>query len=137
MVGRLTKFIMMYSEIITLDKYIFFKFLPDGFRFSFPFNLQSFEGSIAEVLSNCAAQAHELNMDFDNCIVAFHRCKELVKKLKTATLHATSLALSKRSLEESDGDSFDPCNVKRTTRGTKIMVTKNKIRKRGEKQRWT
>ena len=73
---------------------------------------QSKSNGETEVLSNCAAQAHELNMDFDNCIVAFHRCKELLKKLKSATLHATSLALSKRSLEEPDGDSFDPCNIK-------------------------
>ena len=73
---------------------------------------QSKSNGETEVLSNCAAQAHELNMDFDNCIVAFHRCKELLKKLKSATLHATSLALSKQSLEEPDGDSFDPCNIK-------------------------
>ena len=34
---------------MTLDKYIFFKFLPDGFLFSFPFGLESFEeGSIAD-----------------------------------------------------------------------------------------
>merc|ERR1712020_185159 len=65
-----------------------------------------------EVLGNYAAEAHELHMDFDNCIVAFHLCKELLKKLKTATLHSASLALSKRSLEEPDGDSFDPCNMK-------------------------
>ena len=44
MVERLTKFIIM-----TLDKYIFLKFLPDGFCFSFPFGLESFEeGSIAD-----------------------------------------------------------------------------------------
>ena len=33
---------------MTLDKYIFLKFLPNGFCFSFPFGLQSFEGSIAD-----------------------------------------------------------------------------------------
>ena len=33
---------------MTFDKYIFFKFLPDGFLFSFPFGLESFEGSIAD-----------------------------------------------------------------------------------------
>ena len=43
---RLTNTI--HFEMITLDKYIFFKFLPDGFCFSFPFGLESFEGSIAE-----------------------------------------------------------------------------------------
>ena len=35
--------------IMTLDKYIFLKFLPNGFCFSFPFGLESFEeGSIAD-----------------------------------------------------------------------------------------
>ena len=70
-----------------------------------------------ELLKKNAIQMSELNIDLENSISAFDRCKDLLKNLKSATLHATSLFLSASSLQEGHQQynnlAFnDACNIK-------------------------
>ena len=51
-----------------------------------------------------ASQMSKLNNDLENSISAFDDCKELLKRLKTSTLHAASLMLSKQTVEDSKQD---------------------------------
>ena len=55
-----------------------------------------------ELLKKNATQISELNINLENSISAFDRCKVLLKKLKSATLHATSLFLSTSSHQEEE-----------------------------------
>ena len=69
-----------------------------------------------ELLKKNATEINELNVDFSNSIVAFDCCKDLLKRLKTTTLHATSLIISKRSMQEeahqNDTDAWRLSNLK-------------------------
>ena len=47
-----------------------------------------------------AEQISQLNIDFEKSVLAFDNCKELLNRLRTTTLHSTSLMLSKRAHEE-------------------------------------
>ena len=47
-----------------------------------------------------AAQMSQLNIDFEKSVLAFDNCKELLNRLRTTTLHSTSVMLSKRAHEE-------------------------------------
>ena len=71
-----------------------------------------------DLLKKNATQISELNVDLENSISAFDRCKVLLKSLKSATLHATSLFLSTAShqdeTQEYNKEEFNLCNIKCT-----------------------
>ena len=63
-----------------------------------------------DAYNNTATQISQLNIDFENSISAFDNCKDLLKRLRTSTLHATSLMLSKHAFEETvkKDDNIEP-----------------------------
>jgi len=61
--------------------------------------LSKFDQNADDSYDKTATQFLQLNIDFENSISAFDKCKVLLKRLRTSTLHSTSLMLTKQELE--------------------------------------
>jgi len=61
--------------------------------------LSKFDQNADDSYNKTATHISQLNIDFESSISAFDNCKMLLKRLRTSTLHSTSLMLSKQEFE--------------------------------------